>query len=99
MAFRDEYNFTHLVNEVENLIINETEQQLNLEENNDICRCQDCVLDIVAYALNQVPAVYRCTYSGRLYAQALYLEENKYATYRNAVKVAIDKIRNKPSHD
>ena len=99
MAFRDEYNFTHLVNEVENLIINELEQQLNLEENNDICRCQDCVLDIVAYALNQVPAVYRCTYSGRLYAQALYLEENKYATYRNAVKVAIDKIRNNPSHD
>lgn len=99
MAFRDEYNFTHLVNEVENLIINETEQQLNLEENNDICRCQDCVLDIVAYALNQVPPVYRCTYSGRLYAQALYLEENKYATYRNAVKIAIDKIRNNPSHD
>ena len=25
MAFRDEYNFTHLVNEVENLIINEIE--------------------------------------------------------------------------
>ena len=47
MAFKDEYNFSNLVNEVENLIINETEQQLNLEENSDICRCQDCVLDIV----------------------------------------------------
>ncbi|MEE1291122.1 MAG: late competence development ComFB family protein [Spirochaetota bacterium] len=98
MAFKDEYNFSNLVNEMENLIINETEQQLNLEENSDICRCEDCILDIVAYALNQVPASYRCTYSGRLYAQALYVEEKKYAIYRNAVKVAIDKVRKNPSH-
>lgn len=99
MAFKDEYNFTNLVNEAENLVINETERQLNLEENNTLCRCQDCVLDIVAYALNHVPASYRCTFSGRLYAQALYFEEDKYAIYRDAVKVAIEKIKKNPSHD
>lgn len=98
MSIKDNYNFAPLVNEAENLIIEELGRQLELEENEDMCKCQDCILDIVALALNNVKPAYRSTFTGVIYAQQLHTEEN-IKLYADEVRKAIEKVRAHPSHD
>ena len=52
MALRDSYDFDSLVNEAERLVLEEL--QSGLPGTPGICRCQDCVLDMAAFALNNV---------------------------------------------
>ncbi len=96
--FENIYNLSLIVNEAEKVIIAEVERQLELEENVEMCKCQDCVLDIIALALNKVPPAYRSTFTGVIYAQKLssgdYIE-----LYSSAVSEAIKKVKNNPSHD
>ena len=97
MAFRDEYDFDQLENEAENLVIAELARQLALAENGDVCRTEECVLDIAAYALNHVPPMYRATLLGRLYAAEL--DKNYHDTVEQAVREAIRVVSdNPPSH-
>lgn len=95
--FIDDYNFEHLKNEAENLVIQELGRQL---ETNPVkeCRCNDCVVDMAASALNSVKSLYRVSLLGTLYA-ATAMDEKTYATsIRQAVHKAIDKVRKNPSH-
>lgn len=98
MGLKEEYNFSLLVNEAEKMIIQELEEQLKEEENQGLCRCQDCVLDIVALALNHVPAAYRSSFTGVIYMQKLEDKEHR-EKFRHAVKKAIEQIKKNPSHD
>lgn len=98
MAFKDEYEFELLVNEAEEIVIDELEKELNKEENADICKCQECVLDMATLALNNLKPHYRSSYLGKLYAQQYragdYIDE-----VRKSVKIAVDKVCKNPSHD
>ena len=98
MAFMDEYDFEHLKNEAENLIIKDLGRQLeNFPE--PICKCNDCVLDMAAMALNTVKPLYRVSLLGKLYTEKA-MEGSYYATsVREAVFNAIEKVRKNPSHD
>ena len=98
MAFKDNYDFELLKNEAENLVIQDLGRQLETFPE-PICRCNDCVLDMAAMALNTVKALYRVSLLGTLYtAQAM--DEKAYATsIREAVFNAIEKVRKNPSHD
>ncbi|HOV14591.1 MAG TPA: late competence development ComFB family protein [Spirochaetota bacterium] len=97
MKFKEMYDFDLLVNEAEKLIITEMEQQFENDTEGKICRCQDCILDMAALALNNIKPSYRSSFTGVVYAQQLhdgkYMEEVK-----NAVKKAIDKVKKNPSH-
>ncbi len=96
MALRDDYNFEYLVNEAERLVIDELERVLESQEE-PVCMCQDCVLDMAAMALNRVRAMYRVSLLGKLYADA---PSPDYAeSISAAVRTAVSKIRNNPSHD
>jgi len=97
MALRDEYNFDLLENEAENLVITELERQLALEENAGVCRREECVLDMAAYALNNVPAMYRATLLGRLYAPEL--DQEHHDEVQRAVSKAIRTVRDNPPSD
>ena len=98
MAFIDEYNFEHLKNEAENLVIKDLDRQLEAFPE-PICRCNDCVLDMAAIALNNVKPLYRVSLLGTLYAASA-MDEKTYATsIREAVFIAIEKVRKNPSHD
>jgi competence protein ComFB len=96
MGLRDQYNFENLTNAAEGLVLDELEKQL--QETTKICKCQECVLDMAAYALNNIKPYYRASLMGRLYADSApltaYGEEIK-----KAVTAAIKKIIMKPSHD
>ena len=98
MAFVDTYDFEFLKNEAENLVLNELERQLE-NFSAPICRCNDCIVDMAAMALNTVKPLYRVSLLGTLYA-ANAMDERTYATsVREAVFKAIEKVRKNPSHE
>jgi len=94
MAFSDQYDFSLLVNERERYVSDELEHQL--ESRPDVCRCQECVLDMFALALNHTKPAYRVTLLGAIYAQANDEETTK--EIENAVLNAVNKIHENPSH-
>lgn len=97
MAIKEEYNFEYLVNESERLVLEALEKRLEEDSDNKLCRCQDCILDIAALALNTVKPLYRVSLIGTLYAHAL--DSTEYAEQiHKAVDAAIEKIRANPSH-
>jgi competence protein ComFB len=59
MAFQDEYDTNRLVNVAEVEVFAAIDRFLATDP--DICRCQVCMLDVAALALNRMPAVYRAT--------------------------------------
>lgn len=97
MGIRDEYNLEYLVNQSEKLVLSELEQQLASPENADVCRCEDCVLDMAALSLNSVQPFYQVSLIGSLYAHAL--EDSPVAAkVHTAVSQAIEKVYKSPSH-
>jgi competence protein ComFB len=96
MALRDDYDFDSLVNEAERAVLTELEAQLDREKG--LCRCQDCVLDMAAYALNNVKPAYRVSLMGSVYARAG-TNAAQAQEIRRVVSEAIKKIKANPSHD
>ncbi len=98
MSLKDSYDFQNLVNETERLVMEQLERQLQEDSAKDICKCQDCVLDMAACALNALKPVYRVSLMGTLYAHNL--DNTSYAEeVKKAVHEAIEKIAANPSHD
>jgi len=98
MAIKDDYNFDYLINESEKLVLDELEKQL-AEYSKPLCRCNDCVVDIAALALNSVKPLYRASLMGRFYTSSV-MDQRAYATsIREVVLKSIEKIRKNPSHD
>ncbi|MDR2393165.1 MAG: late competence development ComFB family protein [Treponema sp.] len=98
MALTDQYNFEFLENQAEHLVFDELERQLAAFEG-ELCRCNDCVVDMATMALNMVKPLYRFSLLGTLYAAQAMADEAYATSVREAVSVAIEKIRVNPSHD
>ncbi len=96
MTFRDRYDFDGLVNESERIVLGELEIQLAAEQGT--CTCQDCVLDMAAWALNNVKPAYRVSLMGSVYARAA-SQDAQAREIRRAVREAIQKVKANPSHD
>ena len=97
MAIIDSYDFEHLRNEAEKVVLGELDRQLEVYSES-ICRCNDCVVDMAAMALNSVKPLYRVSLLGSLYTASA-MDEQSYATsVREAVFNAIEKVRKNPSH-
>lgn len=98
MSLKDAYDFDFLVNEAERLVLDELEEQLKKDAEHKICKCQDCILDMAAYALNNVRPAYRASLLGKLYSDAVtgtkYEEE-----VTAAVEAAVEKVSKNPMHD
>jgi len=98
MAFLDEYDFDLLKNEAEILVIREIEQQLK-NGYEDMCRCNECIVDIAAIALNNIKPLYRFSLLGGLYASQAMTEKTYADSVKNAVTMAIKKVKRNPAHD
>jgi competence protein ComFB len=98
MAFIDDYEFHQLKNEAEQLVIHELEHQLT-GVGDDICRCEECILDMAAMALNSVKPVYRYSLLGTLYAAQAMNEQTYADSVQQAVAHAIQKVSSNPAHD
>jgi competence protein ComFB len=98
MAFADNYDFENLKNESETMVLEELGRQLDASTET-ICRCNDCINDMAAMALNQVKPLYRVSLLGTLYT-ARAMEEEEYATKLHEwVEYAIRRVKKNPSHD
>lgn len=97
MEFREKYDFGILVNEAERLVEEELGRRLDELADPDICVCEDCVLDMAAFALNTLKPVYRVSLLGTMYAHAL--DDSYINQVRSAVDAAIKKVHANPAHD
>ncbi len=93
MTFREQYDFSSLVNEKENWIIGELDKQLN--QHPEICTCSECVLDMTALALNHTKPNYRVTLLGAIYAMAE--DESTKIEIQKAVETAIFQVHKNPA--
>jgi competence protein ComFB len=98
MAFTDVYDFDLLKNEAEQLVLHELEKQLE-REGEELCRCNECVVDMAAIALNTVKPLYRFSLLGTLYAAQAMNEQSYADSVQQAVAQAVEKVRQNPSHD
>jgi len=98
MPLFKEYDFELLKNEAETLVLQEMEQQFkNVPQ--DMCLCNECVVDIAAIALNTVKPLYRFSILGTLYTAQAMTEQNYADSVKQAVSQAIEKVRTNPAHD
>ncbi|MDR2731355.1 MAG: late competence development ComFB family protein [Treponema sp.] len=98
MAFIDNYSFHLLENESVRLVINELEKQLE-DAPDDMCRCNECIVDIAAKALNSVKPVYRFSLLGSIYASQSMNDKSYAISVKNAVAEAIELVTANPAHD
>ena len=98
MAFIDSYNFDLLKNEAEQLVLRELEKQLETREPG-LCRCNECIVDMAAIALNSVKPLYRFSLLGTQYAAQAMNEQSYAGSVQSAVTQAIDKVSANPAHD
>ena len=98
MALRDTYDFELLKNEAEQLVLYELEKQLE-DESDEVCRCNECVVDMAAIALNTVKPLYRFSLLGSLYAAQAVNEQSYADNVQKAVARAIAKVKRNPAHD
>jgi competence protein ComFB len=98
MAFIDDYGFEQLKNEAEQLVYQELEVQL-ADAGEDICRCNDCVMDMAAMALNNVKPLYHYSILGNLYAAQAKSNQTYADSVQQQVAQAIAKVSSNPSHD
>ena len=98
MGLLEEYDFELLKNEAEVLVIHEMEHQLQ-SQGEDMCRCNECIVDIAAISLNSVKPLYRFSILGTLYASQAMSEQSYADSIKKAVADAIVKVRKNPAHD
>jgi len=98
MAFIDDYGFDQLKNKAEQLVYGELEAQL-AQADEKICRCNDCVMDMAAMALNNVKPLYHYSILGTLYADQAKSDQAYAESVQQQVAHAIAKVSANPSHD
>ena len=94
MGLREEYDFSRIRNETKRLVIEELERQLT---DSNVCRCEDCILDIVTYSLNKLKPYYQVSLIGSLYVNAI--ETSDYSQQvKRVVREGMEKIKTNPAH-
>lgn len=98
MSLKERYNFEFLANEAERVVLDKLEKNLQKDEFKEVCKCQDCILDMAAYALNNTRPLYRVSLMGTLYAHTI--DDTDYARdVEKTVLEAIRKISANPAHE
>lgn len=88
----------NLKNYMEEIVLKKTDEILKLM---NVCKCNKCKLDIMALALNELPAKYVVTEQGGLYAKLRELEQQfdidvETAIIKSAVLVSKNAKHNNP---
>lgn len=84
-----------LVNVMERIVKEKLEEMLNNEK---CCKCERCVEDMTARALNKLPAKYVSTHNGELFSKLDSSIRQNSVDINIAVAEAIECIAKNPSH-
>ncbi|HYE84213.1 MAG TPA: late competence development ComFB family protein [Clostridia bacterium] len=85
-----------LKNYMEELVVKKSDDILKLL---NICKCEKCRLDIMALALNELPAKYVVTDKGELYTKVRELEQQFEVDVETAIVKAAIFVGKNPKHD
>ena len=85
-----------LKNHMEEFVSKKTDEILKLM---NICKCEKCRLDIMALALNGLPAKYVVSEQGELYAKLKELEQQFDIDVETAIVKAAVLVGKNPKHD
>ena len=94
MALSEKYDLSDLTNQMEDFVFDELERQLDAIADEDICKCNDCVLDMACFALNNLTPRYRSSLIGSLYARVESEEVRR--SVQGSVADAVQKISQNP---
>ena len=103
MKFRDLYDTRDLRNMTEDTVFDAITAAMR--ERPDMCKCQDCALDVAAIALNNLPPHYCVGQFSSMPAGVVGLrhyvperEKEVAERVKAAVEAAIEKVKNHPNH-
>jgi len=68
-------------------------------EHMDVCQCERCKMDILAFVLNQVPPKYVVTKKGKIYAKLAAIESQFDADIVASITRAAAIVKENPRHD
>lgn len=85
-----------LKNYMEDIVTKKVDSVLNLM---NICKCEKCKLDIMAIALNELPAKYIVTDKGELYTKLRELEQQFEVDIETAIVKAAIFVNKSPQHE
>ncbi len=85
-----------LVNVMESII---DEKLAFMLKDENCCKCDRCMEDMKAMALNQLPAKYVSTHNGELFTKLNALMRQSSIDINVAVSYAIKTVSDRPSHD
>ena len=94
MALSEKYDLSDLTNQMEDFVFEELERQLDAIADEDICKCNDCILDMACFALNNLTPRYRSSLIGSLYAKVESDEVRQ--SVNGCVADAVQKISQNP---
>ncbi len=86
-----------LNNLTEEAVLEMLEDMLKREEFEDVCKDEDCLLDMATYALNRLPAKYVTTSKGEIFSKTEELEQQHSVDVLSVVTRAI-KVVSENSH-
>ncbi|MBP1579168.1 MAG: late competence development ComFB family protein [Oscillospiraceae bacterium] len=85
-----------LINVMENIVKDKLDEMLRTE---NCCKCDRCIEDMTALALNKLPARYVSTHNGELFSKLNSLVRQNSVDLNIAVAEAIACVSKKPSHN
>ena len=85
-----------LVNVMEDIVRDKLTEMLKTE---NCCKCDRCIEDMTALALNKLPARYVSTHNGELFSKLNSLARQSSVALNIATAEAIACVSKRPSHD
>lgn len=96
MSFKDRYPVDTLINENEEYVFKVIDRLI--DEESDFCTCQDCILDIAAIALNNLPPRYRVFLVRPVHKDEEVIKA-RLKKVEEVVRNALNIVKNRPHHD
>ena len=69
-----------------------------LFKRDDLCKCEKCKLDVMAWSLNRLPSKYIATQKGRVYAKLEELNCQFNTDVTREIAQGIDQVKGNPRH-
>lgn len=96
MKVSERYSLENLINRSADMVFKRIEELL--DERDDFCQCNDCVLDLIAYTLNRVTPLYGTSLLGPLHPNRA-KEKKLQIEIDLAFKAGIKRITERPHHE
>ena len=89
----------NLHNHTEDIVLDLMKEIINKDKFSDVCKCDQCLLDIASYTLNRIPAKYIASHSGSIHAKLNEFEQQYMVDITSTITKAIRIVAKSPRHE